>query len=195
MTHKREDIDEKYEISLLHGFNSRKDEAFSNVYLYMYDELYFYSYRIFFGTTVLPEDAIHDVFMNIWSNDKYFVSLEHIKSYAYLSIKNNFRNLIAKKGHFDKYESEILCDQSYDDALQIEAQTLSIIDRAMEILPNECGKVLRMLLDGYSAEEVAEKLGKSVNTVYSQKQTAINILKKKLPRSSFAIILSLLHNL
>ncbi len=66
-------------------------------------------------------------------------------------------------------------------AEQMEAEILWELFSKIEELPSECRKVFRMsYIDDMTNQEIADKLGISVNTVKSQKARAKNILKSSL---------------
>ncbi len=59
----------------------------------------------------------------------------------------------------------------------------------MGTLPAACAKVLRFHIEGWDVKEIAQKLGKSQSTVYTQKQKAIDVLKSKLKEYSLKLFI------
>lgn len=183
--------DEKYESPLLlEKFNSRNCRAFGEVYLLYADELTLFARKFYSMTDVAPEDAVHDAFISVWKSKRViFDSLEHIKSYLYVTIKNQFRNFVKHNDKIDDYTKNIRVDPNFYISQIVESETLSIINRAIDLLPTECAKVFRMHMDGWSVRDIAETLGKSERTVFIQKQKSIAILKEKLPKNIMVLLI------
>ena len=51
---------------LLKQFNRRDAQAFGQVFRLLYREVYLYSARLFLPLNLSPEDAIQDIFLDIW---------------------------------------------------------------------------------------------------------------------------------
>lgn len=81
-----------------------------------------------------------------------------------------------------------LSEDSLDEKM-IEEEVLGEIYRAIDELPPECRRVFRLGLEGLSNQEIADSLSISINTVRTQKQRAMAVLKK---RFSMGILLVLL---
>lgn len=176
---------------LLAKFNSRELSAFGEVYLLYSNELVLFSRKFYNETEVEPSDAVHDVFLRVWkSKHIIFESLEHIKAYLYVMIKNEFKNFVKHAKRVDIHHQRIAESNDYYVSQIVESEVLTIIHQAMRLLPEECAKVFRMHLDGWSVKEIAVKLGKAERTVFIQKQKSISILKEKLPKEFMEIILT-----
>ena len=76
---------------LIDDFNRRDNHAFEYIFLHLYDALYRFSSKLYVGTEVVPDDVVQDVFMNVLKSRISFESLEHLKAYLYLSVKNSYR--------------------------------------------------------------------------------------------------------
>lgn len=171
--------------ALLLEFNKRHEEAFSEVYKVLFDVLYHFAQRLFYATGIDAEDLVQDIFVTIWSNPKMvFSSIDHIKNYVYISIKNKHKDFLKHKLRHDKYEDMILYVDDYHFSQMVENETISLLHIADSILPSECAKVLRLYLEGYDVKEIASELGKSHNTVYHQRTKAIAALKKYLLKNN-----------
>ena len=70
-----------------------------------------------------------------------------------------------------------------------ESETLAILYNHLKLLPPECAKVMRLSLEGHKNPEIAEILSISINTVYAQKQKALTVLRNKLSKDMFVILL------
>lgn len=176
---------------LLDLFNKRDSVAFGDVYSIFYREFYLYLKMLYRDTEVVADDVIHDIFVNIWLSKTVFESVFHIKSYIYLSIKNNFRNYLAHGKHKITYGERIKEDHDYDFDI-VESELYSVVDEALRFLPETYAQILKMYLDGWKSGEIAAKIGRTEQYVYNMKYDAINLLKKKMPKERFLFLLSIL---
>ncbi|MDD4656714.1 MAG: sigma-70 family RNA polymerase sigma factor [Bacteroidales bacterium] len=173
--------DIKEETLLLEYFNQRDSVAFGYFYQKLYDQLYYYSAKLYADTEVLPEDAIHDIFIYLWKSKKIkFDNLYKLKAYLIISIKNRYWNYLEKQKSKNRYIQ--FCKESNQqfetDVAQMEI--ISLISNSISLLPKECAKVFRLHIQGWQVKEIANKLGKAESTVYAQKQKALKILKQKI---------------
>lgn len=171
---------------LLTKINSRDKYAFCEVYDLLYRELHLYTLSLYRNSSVESSDVIHDVFIYVWENKHLsFESVQKFKAYMIVSIKNSFRNYINHTKYETKYQDYVANrDYKYD---LLEVEIFSLIDEIMKILPSDCATILKMHLDGWSAEEISDKIGKKPQTVYNKKQAAITLLRKKFPDKLFLL--------
>lgn len=178
---------------LLTKFNIRDSEAYGKVYLMFYDPLYLFTTRIFQNTDAVAGDVIHDIFISIWERkDLKFNTLDHIKGYLYLSVRNKFKAYLSHRKHVDKFAQVAALDEEYSVAYIIESETIALLNDAIALLPTECAKVLRLFIEGWEIKEIADTLNKSQSTVYNQKNEAVAILKKKFSLKKMSMIISIL---
>ena len=180
------DINNSHIDNLLSNFNNRDSHAFGNMYKMFYSELQNYTALIFRDTGEESSDIIQDIFMNIWSNESItFQSTSGFKAYIYTAIRNNFKNWVSKKHNAREYENTAIRDQQYSESNAsvfsstdiVESETYAILQSALNILPVESVKIFKLILQGYSTDEIAEQMGKQKRTIYNTKHKSINILK------------------
>lgn len=185
---------EKSQKNLVPLFNTRDEDAYVFVYELYYPQLYLFANKLYAETEVDAADVIHDVFTYIWSNKSTkFNSLAHIKGYLFLSIRNSYRTYIDHRKYIDTYNSEILKDDDYVVSQMIEIDVVSKLSLMLDILPEECAKVMRLYLEGMEMKDISKTLGKSLSTVYNQKTEAISILKKKFPKELLSVLIAILN--
>lgn len=165
--------------TLILKFNKREKSAFSKLYVQIFDEVDHFAENLFYNTTIDSEDLIQDIFVAIWCNSKIqFLSLEHIRNYIYLGIKNRHKDYLRHKVTSNNYIEQIKNIEEYHSNQIIESETISLLSIAEDILPEECAKVLKLYIEGYEVKEISEKLGKSQFTVYHQRSEAVTVIKK-----------------
>ena len=91
------------ESELWERFKKGDYKAFKKIYDQFFDELLAYGLKIS-GSTVKVEDAIHDLFLDLWKYRSKLSATTSIKFYLYKSLKRKlFKN--NKKGIFLEYAS------------------------------------------------------------------------------------------
>jgi RNA polymerase sigma-70 factor (ECF subfamily) len=179
---------------IIQQFNRRENQGFGEVYLHLHDELYYFADKLFQSVNITPEDVIQDIFIHIWEKkDTSFDSLKALKSYLYIAIKNQYIKHLEHLKRVDAYNRQMLLDEKQFVVLVAENEILSVLSQSADILPEECAKVFRLCLEGWEIKEIADKLGKSESTVYKQRDRAVTILRNKLSKGDFLIILLALY--
>jgi RNA polymerase sigma factor (sigma-70 family) len=73
----------------------------------------------------------------------------------------------------------------------IRSEVLAEIHKAITLLPGSCQQIFRMsYLDDMKNNQIADVLGISVNTVKTQKQRALKVLRGHLSPELFVILLA-----
>lgn len=179
---------------LVKAFNRRDKSAYAFIFTLYYDHLYHFSAKLYQNTDLDAADLIQDIFLGVWENKKNdFCSLAHIKNYLFLSVRNHFRKYLEHKKSVDKYTQSLLQDSDYLISEMVEIEVISKLSLLVDTLPEECGKVLKLYMEGEEMKEIAQRLDKSLSTIYNQKTEAISILKRKLSKDFFSLILSILN--
>lgn len=181
------------DVLLLNQFNNRDNSAFSKVYLHYYNDLYYFASNLYRETEIVASDVIQDVFLSLWENKKQkFDGLINIKAYLFISIRNNFRAYLRHNKHIREHHEYVSRNDDFFVSQVFETELFSFLTETVNLLPEECAKVIREYLNGLDIKEIAEKLNKSEYTVYKQKQYAIEILKKKISKDKLMIFIYLI---
>lgn len=130
--------------------------------------------------TADAEDVVQDCFANLWEcvNDARTVS--NVKSYLYSMVRNRCIDLLKKDNMFDSNITptdlvDKILDEEFEECSFIEARLWTAIDS----LPERCRETLLLCKqEGLKYEEIADRLGISVNTVKNQVSKALKILKE-----------------
>ena len=132
-------------------------------------------------------DFVKEVFIAIWSSDKKFESLQDLTRYLYRACYNNALVFVRNNQIHDTILNSIGAteESTVDDvyALTVREEVTRQLYMYIEQLPSEQKKVILMSIEGYSWDEIAEKLGISVNTVKTHKSRGFKSLRSKLQDS------------
>ena len=109
-----------------------------------------------------------------------------------MSVKNLCFNYIRdKKVTVDYTSSEVENQEAIFKDLLIEEEAYRIIDDAVNALPPQSARIVKMYLDGKQNKEISEILGISVNSVKTLKYNALNSLKILLKDYFYILLLFL----
>lgn len=187
----------------IHNLSSAPDSYFSNksfkkLFEEYYSRLCYFSYQ-FVGSKASAEDIVQDAFIKFW-NQREEVSSHAIavKSFLYTTVRNASLNYIRHEkvafNYQEKQDNDPLDDFDVVHTL-IRAEVLAEIHKAIEQLPASCKRISKMgYLEGMKNKEIAEKLGISINTVKTQKQRALQLLRLLL-KPDAVLALSILERL
>ena len=160
-----------------------------------YSRLCFYAYKIT-NNQESSKDLVQDVFLKYHSKRAEFSSELAIKNFLYLAVKNaclNFlrHDLVEKKFAESQVETALVQEEVLTHI--IKAEVLVLIKQTIETLPEGCRTVLKLaFFEGLKNEQIALELGISINTVKTQKQRALQLMRLKLSDKAYLLLLFLL---
>ena len=130
----------------------------------------------------ISKDIVQDVFIRIWEKKVEFQDENNIKSYIYTAVKNKSLDYLKSKRYksTDNYASadiEKLEAEAYFLREVVIEETSSIIEDAINTLPNKCAQIIRLSIKNFTNPQIAEELGISINTVKAQKRIAYQRLR------------------
>ncbi|MFA6084263.1 RNA polymerase sigma-70 factor [Mucilaginibacter sp.] len=164
--------------------NSKEAGLFlKSVFNEYYERLVYFSDKIVRDITV-AEDIVQEALIKYWEN-KAYISDGHsyVKSYLYTTVKNLSINSIRHQQVIKKFEEQHVIaeiDDNTIDNIIIQTEIFNEIHKAIDLLPGRCREISHMgFIVGMKNQEIAKELGISVNTVKTQKQRAIKILRLK----------------
>jgi RNA polymerase sigma-70 factor (ECF subfamily) len=147
------------------------------------------------------EEAVNDVFLNIWQKRSQLKAIENLRNYLFISTRNTAFNYLSKfKKERNASLDEVLVRFETDDLTPetafFTAEVRSGIEQAVNQLPPKTKLVFQMAkIEGLKYKEIADILNISVNTIDNHIATAIKklsvILKNFSPDDSNLILLQL----
>lgn len=179
-------------------------QAFKELYLVYFDRLYKFAFSILHSSE-FAEEAVNDVFLNIWQKRSSLKNIESLKNYLFISTKNTSFNYLSKfRKERNTTLDDVLVRFEIDDLTPetafFTAEIRKEIEQAINQLPPKTKLVFQMAkVEGLKYKEIAQILDISVNTIDNHIATAIKklcvTLKNISPEEINLILFQLFTNL
>lgn len=169
-------------------FQQGSKNAYRHLFNMLYPVMCLFA-RKFINDDADAEDLTQEIFIELWHQRAKFESLDQIKAFLYLSIKNKCLNFIKHQSVKEKYSDNAQIDNVPPfEEIVIEAEVIQNLNKAIDNLPDQQKHVILLSLQGLTNDQIAEDMQISVNTVKYHKKTAYQLLREKLG-SSFVLTL------
>ena len=168
------------------------EKAFYTFYTLLFANLLKYVRQIV-KDTLIAEDIVQDVFVKIWRDRDSINIVGSVQAYIYKMAHhasiNHLEHLATSKNKVNRTVSDeewqFIRDtyQVNDDVMEhIEMEELdACIRSAIDTLPAKCKEVFMLSrYDDMTNEEIAQKLGISVNTVRTHLYHAVEVIRQKI---------------
>ncbi|WP_256009387.1 RNA polymerase sigma-70 factor [Desertivirga xinjiangensis] len=167
--------------------------AFEQLFLSYYDRLVYFAWQ-FIHDKETARDIVQEAFVNYWKSFEFDAPPEvQGRNFLYLTVKNACLKIIRHDKVVDKHRQILDPDPTEESCTInkiIRAEVSGEIYRAIETLPASCRRISRMCyLEGMKNQEIADELGISVNTVKTQKQRALQLLRLRLNPEIFILLM------
>lgn len=183
------DILPGFSMEALHNGDER---AFEALFLYFYPALCYFAESIITDSAA-AQDIAGETMLKAWVKRTTFESLQHVKAFLYRAVRNSCFDFLKQSARSAQRHRTFLDEQEETGFLSriVETEMLARLYNAINSLPEQCRKVIRMsYIEGMKAEEIAGQMKVSVSTIKAQKARGIILLKKKLPRDLLLLLLS-----
>lgn len=172
--------------------------VFDQVYKTYYHRLCFYASR--FIKADQAEDVIESLFLKLWDKKKIFETEDHLKAFLYHAVRNACLDHLKISYNAAVRAGTYIATQALPDPDPlnhlIEAEALAEIYQAIDQLPAQSARVIRMsFIEGRDNAEIAAAMDLSIQTVKNYKSNGLISLKTKLSKDAFSLLalLALLH--
>ena len=164
-------------------------KAFKDFYNSFFDSMAIFSFQIVRESEV-AKDIIHDTFLIYWQKRFEFETVDGVKAYLYAVIRNKALTFIRNRNVEIKNQKHF--EIEYDDIVKREIileETFQILHNAIDSLPPQMKKIIRLTMKGLKNQEMSEELGISINTVKTLKKNAYKQLRERMKNNVYAMIL------
>lgn len=159
------------------------DKGFEQLFKAYYSRLCYFSFQII-RDKVDAEDIVQEAFFKFWNHQEE-VTLDStdiaIKNFLYTTVRNASLNRIRHDRVVSNYlerQNPYPIDEFNIINSIIRSEVLAELHMALDSLPESCQRISKMgYLAGMKNNEIAEKLGISVNTVKTQKKRGLQLLR------------------
>ncbi|MBN1397722.1 MAG: RNA polymerase sigma-70 factor [Bacteroidetes bacterium] len=168
---------------LLNGIKLDNSKALKVLFERYYQTLCCFAFR-YLKAADLAEEAVSDVFLNIWLKKRNIEIKTNIRAYLYAAVRNQSINYINQRKitheSIDSIEKNNIISELHADKLILNNELRNNIDILLKQLPEKRRIIFIMSrIDGFTYKEIAEILSISVNTVQNQMVEAVKFLSKK----------------
>jgi len=179
--------------SLLQEFKRGNTHAFRAVYDMFFPSLCFFAKRLV-DNDGEGEDIAADSFVKLLNRHDSFETLPNIKAFLYITTRNACLNYLrhTQRQTTSKRELNRLQDKTDEHALShmVHAEVLREVEFEIEQLPNRCKEIFKLIYyERRSADEIAQLLGISINTVWVQRAKAIQLIRTNLLKKGLLSVL------
>jgi len=164
--------------------------AFEGLYRLYYKRLCQFAF-LFLHSKELSEEAVSDVFFNVWMKREQLTSVRNICSYLYSSVRHQAIDYLRKKNiqyqdNINVYELEIESPEHTPDDMIEREQFRELLQQALDVLPERCRMIARMHFnDHLNYKEIAEILEISRKTVEAQIVIAIHKINETFKKNGW----------
>lgn len=182
---------------LWRSFTQGDWDAYSRLYDSYFGLLNNYGYK-FTRETELIEDAVHDLFVRLWTSKERLSNPPSVKNYLFKSMRNILLRKMKREEKFtdiDGQEYPLSFSISYGNETikRVEDRELQVKIRAfIDTLPSRQQEIIFLrFYEGLSYEEIADIMSISVNSAYKLLYKALDNLQGTFGASSLSVLLSL----
>lgn len=167
--------------------------AFSVVFTRYYADLVMFA-NIFIRDKETSEEIVQDVFIKLWENRNKITITTSLKSFLLKSVQNKCIDRLRHLKIRDKYQSlvsehPLLFENKTEDYI-LHSELEKNLEIALKKLPDEISNTfLLSRFEGFTYNEIAEKLDISVRTVEVRVSKALVLLRDCLKDYLFTMIL------
>ncbi len=168
------------------------EDTFHKTYDRFYQALVMYTMN-YISDQAMAEDIVQDVFSTIWENKTEFSSIPSLRVYLYNAVRNHVLDWQRKRKVEERYvrlqppTNDIDIENSY-----VKEEVYNQLFAAIDRLPKRQREVLLHTMEKRKVKEIAELMDISVNSVKTQKQRAIETLRKTLTNTQWLLLLQLI---
>ena len=132
------------------------------------------------GKSIYAEDCVQNAILKAWIKRDHFTSIFALKSFLYVSIRNEILNMHRNDLVHNKYLKQLDDTVCFMTSV-IDQEAKTMLFNAINNLPEKERQVLLMsYINNMKNAEIAAKLNLSLATVKRYKANSIEILKKQL---------------
>ncbi|MFN4146937.1 MAG: RNA polymerase sigma factor [Runella sp.] len=184
--------------TLLERLHEGEEKAFAEVYQQYHRWLYAIGLK-YLKNPDLAQDALQEVFLKLWEHRHTLRDEESLKAYLSVIMRNHVLNVIRNQNReiqqFIEYTLNWSEVEDSSDSNRRWEEYLSLVDQGVSQLSPQKRKIFQLRLrDHLNNEQIAQRLGLSINTVKFQFSQALHFLRTYVRNRADVFLLSFLSN-
>ena len=126
----------------------------------------------------VAKDLVQEIFIHLWEKRETYDFREATDIFLYVSVKNKCFDYLKSRKRLPVQNGLAAADnESFFRDIVIEEETYRIVMEAIDALPSQSGRIIKLSLEGKQNKEISAELGISVNTVKTLKYKAMDKLR------------------
>ena len=166
---------------------NRNLNAFRSLYQDFFPVLCLFANRYLHDVQV-SEDIVQDAFFYCWTKKVDMSSIPRVKNYLYKHVRNRSLNYLRDSRLIIKDDFDLRSKNDFYRDLVIEHETYQLVHKAIKSLSPQSQRVIELTLNGLKNNEIAKRLGVTINTVKTTKRRAFHALRHELKENVFALL-------
>ncbi len=159
-----------------------RKEKFEEIFTTYFQRLYLYARKLL-NSDCLAEDAVEEVYYNLWKTQLDLTKVEKVETYLYVSVKNQVIRMLSKDESVFislNINNEIMTvEQTNPEDILLGKELVAMIDREILKLPEQCQIIFKMSsVKQMEHQEIADEMGISIDCVRSQIYKALSKIRK-----------------
>lgn len=157
-----------------------KKACFEQIYKEYFKPMFLYALS-FLTTEEDAEDVVQEIFTNLWQAGHFQdIHAPSLKTYLFRSVKNACLNRLKKKDILSERLEAIHEEVMEEEAQRLNEDLIREIEAEIEQLPTQTREVIRgVYFQNLKYQEIAERLGVSLNTVKSLQRYGMQHLRER----------------
>jgi RNA polymerase sigma-70 factor (ECF subfamily) len=168
---------------LLYELSQGSELAFTKLYNEYKNVVFGTAFKIT-KSKILAEEAVQDVFLKVWQNQKNLAEIIHFENYLFIISRNHIFDTLKKIAR----DTSLVSDMKYQNAsandtdTEIKEQQYAVLlNEIVEQLPPQQQKIYKMAKwEGLSHQKIGEDLGISTETVKKHMSQALKFVRVKI---------------
>jgi RNA polymerase sigma factor (sigma-70 family) len=173
----------RHDREIWNSFTEGDKSAYAEIYEGHFDALYAYG-RKFIADQTQVEDAIQDLFINLWRTRENLSAVDNIKFYLFRSLRRDIRRIHEKEKSLEKidFESFLFSDLDPGEEHKTYDTDEELTQKLMEVLKKLPKRQLEAITlryyENFSMGEIASIMEVSEKTVRNTLHNSLNLLRK-----------------
>jgi RNA polymerase sigma factor (sigma-70 family) len=196
MTHNHSNVENTSMLRLRDEFLAGDESAFSTIYKLYAKDLYAFGLSLHVKTE-LVEDALHDVFIEIYTHRQNLEKVNNLKFYFLAAFRNRLFFLLKKESNsFEITENDLhdIEEKNFQELWiekEEETEKQQLVKKLFsELTKNQQEVLYHRFVEGYSCAEIAKLMNINYQSVKNLIHRSINKLKSIAVYSLLVLILS-----